>query len=233
MGLLRHLTTSLHKPSVPCAMDVYQKWLKTDPKDIGVTTKTALTTGLAHKTSLSNGSLMRCSPLALYGLTVDDQKLKEAIKLDVNCFHSILDVVEAVTAYVFALREIIKTGDIGSGFISAKANVKESLVLSWIESKNRFPVLLENGEVLNQADARGQGYIGLAFQLAMVEAVKTKNLERSLVEIISLGGDTDTNGCIVGALLGGIYGFSAFPADWIETIMKPNRYGNDRLEKFP
>ena len=35
---------------------------------------------------------------------------------------------------------------------------------------------------------------------------------------IARGGDTDTNGCIVGALIGARFGVDHIPKDWIATV---------------
>lgn len=40
----------------------------------------------------------------------------------------------------------------------------------------------------------------------------------SLEGAIARGGDTDTNGCIVGALLGARFGVSAIPQHWIAAV---------------
>lgn len=45
------------------------------------------------------------------------------------------------------------------------------------------------------------------------------NYKDSLREILSLGGDTDTNACIAGAMVGAIVGFKGIDEKMIETVL--------------
>jgi ADP-ribosylglycohydrolase len=46
-----------------------------------------------------------------------------------------------------------------------------------------------------------------------------------VVNTVMMGGDADTNGCIVGALLGAHWGVNSIPAQWISKVqtVTPNR----------
>merc|ERR1711963_856177 len=81
------------------------------------------------------------------------------------------------------------------------------------------------------------GYIGLAYQLAFYDLLHGKSFESSLVDIFKLGGDTDTNGCIVGALIGAYYGKSRIGESWRRQILSPimtyNGKPSKRLEFYP
>src|ERR1051326_2537635 len=57
------------------------------------------------------------------------------------------------------------------------------------------------------------GYVRLAFRLAFWHLLHAKSYETSLVDVVNRGGDSDTNGCAVGALLGARFGSPAFPSD--------------------
>jgi ADP-ribosyl-[dinitrogen reductase] hydrolase len=45
------------------------------------------------------------------------------------------------------------------------------------------------------------------------------SLEAGIVTTIMQGGDTDTNGAIVGALLGAVYGRAAIPWQWRDRVL--------------
>ena len=47
----------------------------------------------------------------------------------------------------------------------------------------------------------------------------TPSFETALVDTIGQGGDTDTNGAIVGALLGAAGGRAAIPARWTKVVL--------------
>jgi ADP-ribosylglycohydrolase len=37
--------------------------------------------------------------------------------------------------------------------------------------------------------------------------------------VVGLGGDTDTNAAVAGALLGALHGVDAIPSDWVGTLV--------------
>jgi ADP-ribosyl-[dinitrogen reductase] hydrolase len=76
------------------------------------------------------------------------------------------------------------------------------------------------------------GYFGFAFKNAFFQLNNGNDFYNSLIQTIQLGGDTDTNGCIVGALLGAFYGINEIPEEWINTVNNP-RYTQNRLVDFP
>lgn len=53
----------------------------------------------------------------------------------------------------------------------------------------------------------------------------TDSLEEALVEVVNLGGDTDTAGAILGALAGACYGVGDIPRRWLDGLQ--NREGID------
>uniref|UniRef100_A0A914Q2V1 ADP-ribosylhydrolase ARH3 n=1 Tax=Panagrolaimus davidi TaxID=227884 RepID=A0A914Q2V1_9BILA len=63
-----------------------------------------------------------------------------------------------------------------------------------------------------------QGYIGVAFQSAFYQLLHAKSFASGLENAIARGGDTDTNGCIVGALIGARFGVDEIPREWIDTV---------------
>ena len=62
-------------------------------------------------TSMSNGSMMRASPLAVWAqhLTVDE--LWHAVKSDVTFMHSKVEMTDIVTAYCLAIKLLVKNAD--------------------------------------------------------------------------------------------------------------------------
>lgn len=58
------------------------------------------------------------------------------------------------------------------------------------------------------------------FRLAFWELFHAPGLEAGLIDTVNRGGDADTNGAVVGALLGAVYGDTAVPARWSEVLME-------------
>lgn len=79
---------------------------------------------------------------------------------------------------------------------------------------------------LIEGDGAQQGYLGVALKWSFLELrTNGDDFEKALINVISRGGDTDTNGCIAAALLGAYVGAAKIPADWKSTVLsaKPRR----------
>ncbi len=64
-----------------------------------------------------------------------------------------------------------------------------------------------------------QGWVRIAFQNAFFELLHAGSFEEALVRTVGRGGDTDTNGCISGALLGAVLGENAIPERWRKVVL--------------
>ena len=72
----------------------------------------------------------------------------------------------------------------------------------------------------NMQDALHRGNVRVAFRLAFSEYNSGFPFRESLVDVVNRGGDTDTNGAIVGALLGAYYGAKSLPQDWKDKVLE-------------
>jgi ADP-ribosylglycohydrolase len=71
------------------------------------------------------------------------------------------------------------------------------------------------------ADCRvNAGHVKHAFTLAFHFLRKKATYEDAVRETLKLGGDTDTNACIVGGMMGALHGLSAIPTYMIDPVMK-------------
>lgn len=64
----------------------------------------------------------------------------------------------------------------------------------------------------------------IALQSAFYELLHAKSFASGLEDVISRGGDTDTNGCIVAALLGAYFGIDTIPQEWVNTVRSADPY---------
>lgn len=58
---------------------------------------------------------------------------------------------------------------------------------------------------------KASGWVKVAMSFAMYYLLKNISYEDALKDMLKRGGDTDTNCCIIGAVLGAAYGLSAIP----------------------
>jgi ADP-ribosyl-[dinitrogen reductase] hydrolase len=70
------------------------------------------------------------------------------------------------------------------------------------------------------------GLVRVAFRLAFWHLVHTPSWRDAVVDVASRGGDADTNGAIVGALLGARDGAGAIPEAWIERVLGATQPGS-------
>jgi hypothetical protein len=98
--------------------------------------------------------------------------------------------------------------------------VKSQLILDIIadSAECATPVRLEDGTKV-AGDEECMGYFGVALQVSLYELRNCNSFEESLVNILKVGGDSDTNGCIGAVLLGAHLGIDAIPKDWIESVL--------------
>ena len=199
----------------------YIKWYKSNPFDIGQTTTHALANATNYsdivnnskqynKTSLSNGCLMRISPLAIYGLKLSDKLLLQYCYEDTIMTNPNLITIDAVGVYCIAIKTALVTNDktiiFKKAFAVAKTDKIKTILINSLGDPN--PVL----------ESKYIGYVGIALQNAFYELMNGVSFYDSIINIIARGGDTDTNGCIAGALLGAYYGIDGIPKHWISGV---------------
>jgi len=227
MSLLNALAETPDRPRQ--AAEHYARWAASDPFDIGVTTRNAMAClrdpaaaararvhGVAavmteaaatrNQGSKANGSLMRATPLGVWGATRSDEALIAATQEDARLSHPNASCVEAAVVYVLAIASLVRApGDaesavaLGSRWASARAGDE---VRGWL------------------ADARAgaqvpyspqDGFVRIAFTHAFRHLVAGTPYVEALRETLAGGGDTDTNACIVGGLVGARWGAGAIP----------------------
>jgi ADP-ribosyl-[dinitrogen reductase] hydrolase len=67
-------------------------------------------------------------------------------------------------------------------------------------------------------DGSDMGFVLHALELGFSALAHATSLEEGLVAVVARGGDTDTNGCIAGALLGARFGKSQVPDRWASKL---------------
>ena len=183
-----------------------------------------------------NGGLMRCAPVALARYTEPDLLVKDSAAL---C---------AVTHYASTCQWscIIVNGVIGMLLLGMEPDLRVMMAAATADgapdllaaaSRDGIPVeilaAIEGGTVppshaswLRQEQTL-IGHTLLAMQAGLWAAVTPLGFESALRQVVEAGGDTDTNGAVVGAVLGARYGASAIPQRWLDCV--PER---SRIEKL-
>ena len=197
----------------------YIKWYDSDPFDIGQTTTFALldaeneldmynNSKLHNIDSESNGSLMRCIPLAVILMNKPEEDIMEITAFDTELTHPNIICVETTGLYCIIISFILKHRlqnleiDIDKLFGIIRKHASNKTVISWIKKSiglktiNQYNCIKQEGHVKH----------AFIFVLFFLRNIHNYNYETAIMQILTLGGDTDTNAKIVGNLFGAFYG---------------------------
>jgi ADP-ribosyl-[dinitrogen reductase] hydrolase len=220
----------------------YIKWFNSTPPDIGLTIKRSLFTrkpSLNAKdmvensktlniSSLSNGVLMRITPLAIIGISMSDEELKKNIDKECDLTHPNEIIKDVAFVYCIAIKNLLLNKDRNEVYNICYDIIKTprmKIVLG--DSKHKpEPIysITDRGECfVNTDDKQFQGYVGIALQNAFYELLNGNTFYDSMINIIKRGGDTDTNCAIAGGLLGAFYGYKNIDQEWISSIKNVDR----------
>ncbi|MFL5798279.1 MAG: ADP-ribosylglycohydrolase family protein [Actinomycetota bacterium] len=210
------------------------EWFASDPPDVGTLTRRVLARAAGGtpaadaarevweergpEVSAGNGSVMYCAPLGAAYANRRDALLHEAPRLsgithhDERCRTAVLAVTLAVAALVR-----------GEG----PSRALEDAVGTTIDRPGgeELEFLVEAAGKKRPVDGPDQGFVlftaGLGLQaLARVadREVAPEGVERELRRIVLLGGDTDTNAAVAGALMGAAAGAGRLPGGWLDRL---------------
>ncbi|WP_036485298.1 ADP-ribosylglycohydrolase family protein [Myxosarcina sp. GI1] len=226
----------------------YAKWVDSNPFDVGITTSNSLgsysqpqwreifqqqgyaatmKTAAAKQCmgSKANGSLMRITPLAIWGKDLATDELADFARQDSALSHPNPSCGYAVACYCIAIAHLLDySGDCVGAFESAK---------SWLDSQNpktensfserhRAEVSSWLDDAANNRNVPyypQAGFIKIAFTQAFRHLLLGSDYQTAIAETLLGGGDTDTNACIVGGLIGAACGAESIPQTMRDRIL--------------
>jgi ADP-ribosylglycohydrolase len=205
------------------------KWFAGKPKDVGNLTRAALENLRAGeppaqsgaiawedsgRKAAGNGSVMCCAPIGLLhvknldGLAEDAQAASRITHYDPRCVGACVGVTTAIALLVRGGKDAEEA--ISRAATAAGAHSDDALAA--IErGASRKPDALH-------VDGEDRGFVLHTLELAFSALASAASLEEGILSVISRGGDTDTNGCVAGALLGAKFGKSQVPERWVTKL---------------
>jgi len=209
-------------------LEAYVHWLKSGPFDVGNTTRTALGAAArggsreerleraaraASRPSEANGSLMRISPLAIFGRARPGEVAGWA-RQDSAQTHPNPVCGESCAAYVRAIVAALDGADAAechrAALEEARAGGERSVIAALENAAARPPDGMDGGRA---------GWVLVALQNAFYMLLHAGSFEEALVDTVGCGGDTDTNAAICGALLGAVHGRDGIPSRWRRAVL--------------
>ena len=199
-------------------------WLDGDPPDVGNQTLLALREPgpeparavferRGPEVSAGNGSVMYCAPLGVVRVRERDRLFEEAPALsrithwDARCQTACLAVTLAVASLVV-------------GDAADRAVVGAVEAVAEREGGEELEYLVGEAGRSRAIDGPDQGFTLFTAGIALQVAGEGRGFEEGLRHVVSLGGDTDTNAAVAGALLGAAHGIDAIPVSWLEKLAR-------------
>lgn len=210
----------------------YRSWFLSSPFDVGCATSAALGYGAPysadlHKTiqhnarqhnagSKANGSLMRASGLGVWSVNVDFDQAVSAALNDAQMTHPNPSCQWAGAAYVVAIRHLVLNPGDAAGALNQvdlllRQQAAASEVLAWFQDAR-------SGDLPDCYPLAG--FIRIAFTHTFYHLHERTAYPQAIFSTLAGGGDTDTNACIVGGLIGALHGASSIPALMKNAVMQ-------------
>jgi ADP-ribosyl-[dinitrogen reductase] hydrolase len=201
------------------------RWFDRSPPDIGIQTRLALVEAASGtpeaarvvferrgpEVSAGNGSVMYCAPLGVaYAFRAWElESLAPALSMlthwDGRCRTACLAVTLVAAALVRGTVGTVAVRDAVSAVIDR-------------EGGEELEFLVAEAGRSRQVDGPDMGFALYAAAIGLQAVAEDRELEEGLRYVVGLGGDTDTNGAVAGALLGARHGVDAIPADWLDAL---------------
>ncbi|MGH2579516.1 MAG: ADP-ribosylglycohydrolase family protein [Actinomycetota bacterium] len=203
------------------------EWYRSGPPDVGAFTRRVLSRvdrgedafeaarsvweERGPEVSAGNGSVMYCAPLGLAYANRAEELVEVAPKLsalthfDERCRTAVV----ALTLTVAALTR----GQSPEGAVAAGLAVVVDR-----EGGEELEYLVEMAGVGRRIDGPDQGFCLFTAGVALQSLLGTGDFEIEVSRVVALGGDTDTNAAVAGALLGTVVGENGLPQTWLDRL---------------
>ncbi|MCE6958799.1 ADP-ribosylglycohydrolase family protein [Cereibacter sphaeroides] len=195
--------------------EAYVDWLGSHPFDIGMTTRTGIRAlqglGQPNGASQANGALMRVSPIGIAAGHPNRAASWGARDAALTHPHPVCQAASAAQAAAIA-----------TGVAGGDASAMHEAAVAAAGRFGASPIVT----VLMEAKEQGvddalvnSGWVLIALRNAFHRLLRGESLEEALVGTVMMGGDTDTNAAICGALLGSLQGHDAIPLAWRRQVL--------------
>ncbi|MEX0753550.1 MAG: ADP-ribosylglycohydrolase family protein [Actinomycetota bacterium] len=230
-AMARNLTRSLAERAGLDAADVLSRhagWLRTEPPDVGTLTRQVLSRvqpGLPEdaaarevwerrgpEVSAGNGSVMYCGPLGV------------AYAHRPNLLHELAPALSAITHWDERCRTAVTAVTLAAAAFVRGDTVLEAVQGALVAVEDRegaeeLEFLVEAAGTQRRIDGPDMGFCLFTAGVAMQAALRDdEDFEASLRRVVALGGDTDTNAAVAGALVGARVGRAGLPAAWLDLL---------------
>nr|MDO8114258.1 ADP-ribosylglycohydrolase family protein [Candidatus Sigynarchaeota archaeon] len=227
-------------------------WYASRPPDIGMLTHQVLTSIIAgqhwsvaakeiweseggndpsRNPRASNGSLMRCAPVALFDCRdeeelVDDSIITSSIThYDPRCTYScaVLNALIAKNLFRDNTKPPLDFKDDFAGMarlVGDHSPKLRDLLVSLDHAVARYTAGSVTFEAISASYRDQGGYVLTSLAIALSSFYCTTSFEDAVIESANSGSDNDTTAAICGALAGSYYGYASIPREWLKKLVQ-------------
>ena len=224
MALL--LAESLAERGVYDAEDVmrrYRDWFEKRPRDVSLTVRTVMLSYragtpwdlasrrayeiLGHPVA-SNGSLMRCAPLALL-FHGDQDRLRPALQRE-----SMLTHFDSLAGWA-----CVALGDLLVAALDGRLHERLPAIADDLEDEDRrISAALREAVEAEPEEVQNSAFVVDSLRTALWAVLRTTTFEEAVCLVVNLGDDADTVGAVAAALAGALHGEAGIPARWLAPL---------------
>jgi ADP-ribosylglycohydrolase len=170
----------------------------------------------------ANGGVMRTSVLGVWQYDVPETVIRNAEAVckithyDPRCVASCVCVSLAISSLLRGASDI----DALMGELEVQAASYDERTVTYFQlarESNLASMKLDEG--LNPGERNTIGYTLKAMGAGLWSLMHASSYEDGIRRVIHEGGDADTNGAVVGAILGARFGFSELPKEWVDGLL--------------
>ncbi|MCL2591999.1 MAG: ADP-ribosylglycohydrolase family protein [Defluviitaleaceae bacterium] len=214
--------------------------------DIGIATNKAINNlknnirpelaGGINEDDNGNGSLMRISPLVFYIYKMPISERYSIIKKVSSITHGHIRSIISCFYYLEFMISILTEKNLFKIYDNLKITISEflkELSIDQVEIGFFDRLLKYNIYELSEDQIESGGYVIETLEASIWCLLTTNNYKEAVLKAVNLGSDTDTTGCVIGAIAGLYYGYNNIPEDWINKIKRKKDIENlaERLSK--
>jgi ADP-ribosyl-[dinitrogen reductase] hydrolase len=209
-------------------------WFRSDPKDIGNTTRVALealAAGMApldagavavaargEQSTAANGAVMRCAPVALRFRREPDRIVRASLD-SARVTHAEARAAWGTVAVNQAIAHLLNGGAIADAPSAAVVGIPNSEVCE--------TVLDAAGR--RRDEVRAGGFVLETIGASLWSLLNASSAREAVEMAVALGDDADSTGAVTGALAGAAYGAAALPQTWVATVQYRDRLESEAM----
>jgi ADP-ribosyl-[dinitrogen reductase] hydrolase len=191
------------------------------------------------KRAASNTSLMRTAPIGVFFAKDRTARVRASLDesaithYDPRCRLACVALNAAIAAAITSIEEPKPDKMVAAALTEltlAAAMLGQEAIDVVRDVKSALDILKRDIELAQSPDpelygpdlflSRNANWVRVALRLAFWELTHAGSLEQALIDVVNRGGDTATNGAIVGALLGARFGENGVPEEWRFNVLE-------------